>query len=262
MGCAMDQEIIWDTLANVLEAAKVLGIEDGFVREVRAKLSRLALPKIGSDGRLMEWAEELEEPEPGHRHMSHLYGLYPAWQFTPTTPKYFAARVPIEEQFTENVPFDVVAQLREDLRDAAVDGKDNVIINGDTDTSSPMDSDLTNPLDIRTVDDGLRKLCLSDAKVDAGANLASSHIFQALNSMGKYGNPSDVVIITSMKGWWELATLSELLAQVQYTEKPLVPNQIGALKIGVPVMISDAQTISGAVPSTFLSFSLMTFAQP
>ncbi len=91
MGCAMDQEIIWDTLANVLDAAKVLGIEDGFVREVRAKLSRLALPKIGSDGRLMEWAEELEEPEPGHRHMSHLYGLYPAWQFTPTTPKYFAA---------------------------------------------------------------------------------------------------------------------------------------------------------------------------
>jgi len=155
------------------------------------------------------------------------------------TPKYYAARVPVEEQFTENVPFDVVAQLRDDLKQAAIDGKDNVIINGDTDVDSPMDQDLENPLDIRTVDDGLRKLCLSSAKVDAGANLASSHIFSALQSMGKYGSPQNVVIITSMKGWWELATLSELLAQVQYTEKPLVPAQIGALKIGVPVMISE-----------------------
>ncbi len=92
MGCAMDQEIIWDTFTNCLEAAKILGIEDDFVREVKTKLSRLALPKIGSDGRLMEWSEEFKEPEPGHRHVSHLFGLHPGRQFTMTeTPQYVAA---------------------------------------------------------------------------------------------------------------------------------------------------------------------------
>ena len=82
MGCAMDQEIVWDTFKNVLDAARVLGIEDTFVRSVRRAFKRLALPKIGSDGRLMEWAEEFEEPAPGHRHMSHLYALHPGRQIT------------------------------------------------------------------------------------------------------------------------------------------------------------------------------------
>jgi len=82
MGPSMDQEIIWDTFTNLIEAAEILGIEDDFVREVIAARSKLALPKIGSDGRLMEWAEEFEEPEPGHRHMSHLFALHPGRQYT------------------------------------------------------------------------------------------------------------------------------------------------------------------------------------
>jgi len=49
-------------------------------------------PKIASDGRLMEWAEEFKEPEPGHRHMSHLFALHPGKQITVTgTPKLAAA---------------------------------------------------------------------------------------------------------------------------------------------------------------------------
>jgi alpha-L-fucosidase 2 len=52
----------------------------------------LALPGIGSDGRLIEWAEEFKEPEPGHRHISQLYGLYPGYQFTQRkTPDAMAA---------------------------------------------------------------------------------------------------------------------------------------------------------------------------
>jgi len=82
MGPSMDQEIIWDTFTNLIEAAKILGIKDDFVREVIAARSKLALPKIGSDGRLMEWSEEFEEPEPGHRHMSHLFALHPGRQYT------------------------------------------------------------------------------------------------------------------------------------------------------------------------------------
>ncbi|HOF39731.1 MAG TPA: glycoside hydrolase family 95 protein [Candidatus Hydrogenedentes bacterium] len=92
MGCAMDQEIIWDTFTNCLEAARILGIDDDFTKRVAAALQRLALPEIGADGRLKEWRHSFEEAEPGHRHMSHLFGLHPGRQFTLTgTPEFAAA---------------------------------------------------------------------------------------------------------------------------------------------------------------------------
>jgi len=81
MGPSMDQEIIWETFSNCIEAAKILGIDDAFTREVKSARARLALPKIASDGRLMEWAEEFKEPSPGHRHVSHLFALHPGKQF-------------------------------------------------------------------------------------------------------------------------------------------------------------------------------------
>ena len=82
MGPAMEQQIIWDLFTNVLSAAGELGIEDGFTAEVREKLGRLAGPQIGGDGRLMEWPEEFAEANPGHRHISHAFGLHPGEQFT------------------------------------------------------------------------------------------------------------------------------------------------------------------------------------
>lgn len=92
MGNAMDQMIVWENFTNALEAAAVLGIEDAFTAEVRRALANLALPRIGSDGRILEWSEAYEEAEPGHRHMSHLYGLHPGFQFTPReTPEFAAA---------------------------------------------------------------------------------------------------------------------------------------------------------------------------
>ena len=81
MGTSMDQEIIWDNFTNCLEAAAVLGIEDEFAQKVRDARDRLALPQIGSDGRLMEWTQEFKETEPGHRHVSHLYALHPGRQY-------------------------------------------------------------------------------------------------------------------------------------------------------------------------------------
>ncbi len=80
MGPSMDQEIIWDTFTNCIEAAMILGIDDDFVREVLAARQKLAAPKIGPDGRLQEWVEPFEEPAPGHRHVSHLFALYPGRQ--------------------------------------------------------------------------------------------------------------------------------------------------------------------------------------
>ncbi|HOW68891.1 MAG TPA: glycoside hydrolase family 95 protein [Candidatus Paceibacterota bacterium] len=92
MGCSMDQEIAWDTFRNFLSAARELGIQDETTANVEEALNKLTLPGIGSDGRLMEWAEEFKEAEPGHRHISHLYGIHPGNQFTRTqTPEYLAA---------------------------------------------------------------------------------------------------------------------------------------------------------------------------
>jgi alpha-L-fucosidase 2 len=92
MGGSMDQEIVWDTFNNYLSAARELGVNDDLTAQVQSALDRLALPGIGADGRLMEWAQEFKEPEPGHRHISHLYGLYPGYQFTQNkTPDYMAA---------------------------------------------------------------------------------------------------------------------------------------------------------------------------
>jgi len=82
MAPAMEQEIIWDCFNNYLEAARLLKVSEPTVVEVEKALSRLQGPKIGSDGRLMEWNEEFKESEPGHRHVSHLFALHPGRQIT------------------------------------------------------------------------------------------------------------------------------------------------------------------------------------
>ena len=83
MGPTMDQQIAAELFDNCLAAAQVLGIEDDFTREVRAKRAQLAPTPIGPDGRLQEWPQPFAEREPGHRHMSHLYAVYPGGQITP-----------------------------------------------------------------------------------------------------------------------------------------------------------------------------------
>jgi alpha-L-fucosidase 2 len=93
MGNAMDQEIVWDVFMNFLAAATVLGRnDDPLVARVRQRSAQLAWPEIGEDGRLMEWARPFGEAEPGHRHISHLFGLHPGAQFTcDLTPQYLGA---------------------------------------------------------------------------------------------------------------------------------------------------------------------------
>jgi len=98
MGNAMDQQIIRENFENVIEAAPLIGMKDVFTERVAAALARLAPSRVGKDGRLLEWSDEYQEAEPGHRHMSHLYGLFPAAQFTPekSPDLYAAARKSIE----------------------------------------------------------------------------------------------------------------------------------------------------------------------
>jgi alpha-L-fucosidase 2 len=82
MGPTMDMEIIWDLLTNTMEASKTLDIDGEFRDRISKLRTRLRPLRIGSDGRLMEWSEEFKEAEPGHRHISHLFGLYPGKQIT------------------------------------------------------------------------------------------------------------------------------------------------------------------------------------
>jgi len=88
----MDQEIVWQVFHDYLEAAAVLKKNDPLVAKVRAAAGRLAAPRIGNDGRLQEWAAPFREREPGHRHMSHLFGMHPGCEFTWTaTPEMMQA---------------------------------------------------------------------------------------------------------------------------------------------------------------------------
>jgi alpha-L-fucosidase 2 len=98
MGPTMDHMIIRDLLQNTTEAATLLKTDRSFRRRIEKTLSNLTPVKTGSDGRIMEWSEEFEEAEPGHRHMSHLYGLHPGNQITEQqTPELMnAARKTIE----------------------------------------------------------------------------------------------------------------------------------------------------------------------
>jgi alpha-L-fucosidase 2 len=93
MGPAMDQEVVWETFTNYLDALQELGIEDELSDEVRQALAQLDLPKIGKDGRILEWGnDEFVEVDPGHRHVSHLYAVYPGFQFSwNKTPRLMAA---------------------------------------------------------------------------------------------------------------------------------------------------------------------------
>ena len=92
---AMDIEICHDALTVAIKSAKILSIEDGEVRTWQDILTRLPSVPIAKDGRLVEWdSEDKVELEPGHRHFSHLYGVYPSSQFTPErdTPRFEAAK--------------------------------------------------------------------------------------------------------------------------------------------------------------------------
>lgn len=84
LGNSFDQYLIRQTFTDLLESARVLHREDDpLVKRVRDVLPELYLPGVDSKGRLMEWREEYEEPEPGHRHISHLLGVYPGNQVLP-----------------------------------------------------------------------------------------------------------------------------------------------------------------------------------
>ncbi len=82
MGPTMDQQIVRELFENTIKAGEILGLDPAHRSALKAALAKLAPSQIGPDGRLQEWLEPYAEAEPKHRHVSHLYGLYPANQIT------------------------------------------------------------------------------------------------------------------------------------------------------------------------------------
>lgn len=93
LGTAIDQQIIEEVFTNALAAAEILNIDHDFTKEVKEKLIDLRPGVvIGPEGRILEWDRPYEEAEKGHRHMSHLYAIYPGNTITKEgTPEEFAA---------------------------------------------------------------------------------------------------------------------------------------------------------------------------
>jgi alpha-L-fucosidase 2 len=81
-GPAMDSQILRDLFANCIAAGEILGMDKEFRAQVAATRARLAPDQIGKAGQLQEWLEDwdMEAPDLHHRHVSHLYGLFPSAQ--------------------------------------------------------------------------------------------------------------------------------------------------------------------------------------
>lgn len=91
-GCSHDLLLGREALRNYITACRELGINTPVLAKARQFLPRIPQPAIGKDGRIREWLEPFEEVQKGHRHISHLYGLFPGneWDVL-NTPEYAAA---------------------------------------------------------------------------------------------------------------------------------------------------------------------------
>ena len=82
-GCTMDNQIAFDALNSTLLAAQTLGIDEAYQGRLKAMLDRLPPMQIGRYNQLQEWLQDADDPHNQHRHISHLYGLYPSNQVSP-----------------------------------------------------------------------------------------------------------------------------------------------------------------------------------
>jgi hypothetical protein len=94
VGCAFDQQMIWENANDLLRLAAVLGTNDAVVARVRAQIDRYDPVQIGASGQIKEYREEKKYGEIGeyrHRHISQLVGLYPGTLINPNRPDWMAA---------------------------------------------------------------------------------------------------------------------------------------------------------------------------
>ena len=82
-GSTMDNQIAFDVLSQTLKAAEVLGKDPSYISNLKFQISNLPPMQIGRYGQLQEWMIDADDPRDEHRHISHLYGLYPSNQISP-----------------------------------------------------------------------------------------------------------------------------------------------------------------------------------
>lgn len=94
ISATMDIQLAWDLLTHAVKSATILGIDKDKQTAWQEIIDHLPAMQIGSHGQLLEWNEECEEGEPGHRHISHLFGLFPGEQLHPErTPELFKGAI-------------------------------------------------------------------------------------------------------------------------------------------------------------------------
>lgn len=91
-GTTMDNQMLFDLLTRTAEANDLLNRDPEYSRQLRVMADRLPPMQVGKHAQLQEWLEDIDDPKNEHRHVSHLYGLYPGNQISPyTTPELFKA---------------------------------------------------------------------------------------------------------------------------------------------------------------------------
>jgi len=100
MGPAMDLQIVRHLFTSRISASEKMDTDNTFRNKLKAQLKNLTPVKIGTDGRILEWSDEsLKEAYPGHRHISHLYGLHPSNEYNwNNKPEYMKASAKVLEE--------------------------------------------------------------------------------------------------------------------------------------------------------------------
>jgi alpha-L-fucosidase 2 len=91
-GTTMTNQIVFDIFTTTIRAAEILKQDADFVDTLKSMRKRLAPMQVGQHGQLQEWLDDIDDPQDKHRHVSHLYGLFPSNQISPyRTPELYAA---------------------------------------------------------------------------------------------------------------------------------------------------------------------------
>lgn len=91
-GTTMDNQLVFDVFSNVIRSSEILGTDNSFADTLKAMIKRLPPMQIGRHGQLQEWLHDLDKEKDQHRHVSHLYGLFPSNQISPfNNPELFEA---------------------------------------------------------------------------------------------------------------------------------------------------------------------------
>ena len=91
-GTTMDNQLIFDLFTHTIEASELVSPDADFTKKVKDALAKMAPMKVGKYSQLQEWQDDWDNPKDNHRHVSHLYGLFPSNQISPIkTPELFEA---------------------------------------------------------------------------------------------------------------------------------------------------------------------------